>query len=488
MLRHCKLIIGIIIFLTINSTLAGGPEKPADYGFNGFWVGADIGVAHGTFHGNQSALVGNTLSTDERNYLYDSAFTGGIQLGYGWQWNRGYFGLYAQGHLFELTDKQQFFFFNLSNTPFLTRIAQVKLVSSAAIGIKPGILLSPTTLLFLQIAASYTRAHLNSVTFGGSGQGSGSAATNLIKNIVAPRFGIGIEQKLSQHLSLLINYTYTYYGHIEGVGESRYTNFESAEYSLGNNLILIGLNYYPSPSLNSFNEVNQAHPFRGFLVGIFGGYHQLNMNETLGETGTVAAAPILGRAILTKLVSQNAVGGILVAYNFNWNWFVLGFEAENNLGIRYKTDFDSHLQLSAPTANLIQSSLTEQDYIGITVNPGFLLNENTLLFTKFGLVYSYFKYVFDVFTRAPALITVTANQFSHGMTRLGFRFGLGIEHKITHHISLYLLDQYTLYRGNTFEDASVDVTAIGEIAENFHSNIKPNNNQILIGANYYFSS
>ena len=96
-----------ICLLSISSTLLTGGilPKPKFDSFQGIYVGADLGFGQALFKGIENTVfsqgLGNNLLISSRDSIYNNSAIAGVQVGYGWQWTYGYFGLYAQGDFYK---------------------------------------------------------------------------------------------------------------------------------------------------------------------------------------------------------------------------------------------------------------------------------------------------------------------------------------------------------------------------------------------------
>lgn len=490
-------------FLYIESSFAGGIEAPQYYGFDGFYAGVDVGLMQATFRGTETAAIPNptgTFTVNLNTYLSDGTGTGSVQLGYGWQGKVGflnYLGLFVQGDFYGLgaTD-------NVEQTVFIDGVpfsqpnrTNISLSSAFSVGVKPGILLSPLTLLFAQAAASYAQATLNTAFFSQlSEEFTGTLNTHSITSLWGWRLGLGLEQKLAEHLSVSLSYAYTDYGHANAnvfVSDSTQDNID---YDIQDNLYLVGLNYYFNPTAAMGNMDWRGDLFKGFYAGIFAGDQVIEGKESYNnaQTFVVTIVPLsfvpIRQSISDYLMSQNFVGGAQLGYNFVWNRLVLGLSTDSDFAVRYRTPSTTYSQVTPPGSLMTQTYLTEQDYIAASFNPGFLISTATLLFGRLGIVDSNF-------TLASMVQGVNPNIFanvSKSINQIGYRVGVGIEHRFSHHLSLYLIDQYTMYptlsmTASTFAGSRSTPPPPINIFLGTDHKVTVDNNQALLGLNVYFS-
>jgi len=480
-----KLSIILALLFFESQTLAGGIEQSTQIGFDGFYGGLGVGVSQGTFRGRETATTAGTVGSAtliETDFLADTSFTGAVKLGYGWQWSRWYFGFYAQGNFYNLSRSGQVFSGSGTAGTGVTYSAIVRLTSSVSLGIKPGFFLSPTTLLYLQIAANYARAHVDKNIQSSIPGLLTNSTQNIRKDMVAPSFGLGVEQKISHTVSIWLNYLYNYYGNVTGISTDNNTQ-QNTRVRFNNSTFLAGINYYFNSSPVSAMLQNIYHAFHGFYLGIFGGYQQIFTRHVIGSDDFIpGSGTLILDEVVLNLKNEDALPGFSLGYNVGWGLFNLGFSADTSFGIRYATptQFNS---LNLGTVIKLQSTMTEQDFGSININPGVLIGGNTLLFAKFGAVFSEFKLFTHKRLAIPG-VTFTNSLYSSTRSRIGFRLGLGIEHKLNSWLSLYLLDQYTLY-SKIILNASVRSNIGAVIVETTSIQTKPHNNQVLLGVNFY---
>ena len=178
-----------------NDLRGGGPEVAAavpDY--SGVYVGADIGMSDADF--KLSTYEGGFQGPGEVSQsakLTPMAAAYGVDFGYGWQLSHFYIGAYITAqysNLFRNADSNSFFGGGFTFQHFNSAALRF----TYGFGIKPGILLSPRTLLFANLALVEGRFSFNSVYQRGPSFGISPPLTNSVrKTIGAWQFGMGIE-------------------------------------------------------------------------------------------------------------------------------------------------------------------------------------------------------------------------------------------------------------------------------------------------------
>lgn len=485
MRQWIRLIVTLMVFFFCSQAFTASPKQAVQPNFARFYGGFGFGLTEGAFRGHEAsttaASFAASIAFQSTAFLTNTSFIRSLQIGYGWEWYRWYLGLYAQGDYYDLSRMGRLSSISSVDGTGVVYTPVVRLSDSASFGIKAGLLLSPATLFYLQIAANYARAHVDILFQSDVLDFETQASQNSRKDMISPRFGLGIEQKITRALSLWLNYMYTYYSHVTAISINDNT-VQNTRVRFSNSTFLAGINYYfNSPAITKLH--NLANLLNGFYAGIFGGYQQISTRQSLDST---YLNPRILDITIFNLKNESLFGGVTLGYNIGWRIFQLGFSADSALGIGYTTRIQFQSLLLATSQTNINSTLTERDYAALNINPGLLLSAKTFLFARFGAVFSEFRLSTHKLLNLPD-VTYADNSYSSSPGRIGCRFGLGIEHKFGSWISLYLLEQYTLYPSITLTQSST-TSVIAVTHENIVIKIKPHNNQILLGLNFYLTT
>ncbi|MCX7117353.1 MAG: outer membrane beta-barrel protein [Legionellales bacterium] len=274
--KSCYLL-GLLFLLSTNAHALPLSSLP----FNGLYFGGSIGLQSVAVDQNINSDVGfrvadlfiseNPLSTQSK--MNHQSVMGAIFAGYGRSFNK----LYLGGELM-VTDAN-YDMANRSSTRITQNFLDVLTIQGTEttssnismnpvqVGLffRPGILLTPTSLLYARLGASYAKVNLSSNTE--------ATKTLLVENIVAIntsisspmqksvrlavfQIGTGIEQAISSAWTARLDYLYSYYGNIQATAQEAVltSNFENtltvltANHSmssrLNNQVIMLGLSYH----------------------------------------------------------------------------------------------------------------------------------------------------------------------------------------------------------------------------------------------------
>jgi opacity protein-like surface antigen len=224
--------------------------------FDGFYVGADVGVNQGVFNVNSSAELNIPGVTEliPRQQSYNSttvAPIGGLTLGYGKTFNRLYLGLRLNGDLSTLQKTSNSHL--QENTFGYTQTDQTKAKLSNDYGLlfQPGFLLTPRTLIYGLVGPEGSNLSVSNTTsfIAPVGVGVGAVSSTKRSEVIGIRAGLGFQQYLAHHISIGAEYDFTSYEH------------ERAN-ATGSG-VLTGLGFDVPYTLNSASRVS---PFTNTLV------------------------------------------------------------------------------------------------------------------------------------------------------------------------------------------------------------------------------
>ena len=288
----------IILLVCCTTAFAGGPEGAPYYNFDGFYGSAGVGLTFGDFKlMSQSEELGN-FNIDYGRATTEATTTE-LDLGYGREYKRLYMGVYIEGQYYNLhRDAIDFLDFpTVANPPpYNNNTYKVALEGSFGVGIKPGVLLSPHTLLFANLGIAW--AHATFTTIWDSWNQAGGVVYAPYANsrnqwVTGARVGVGIENKFDEHWSLVLKYLYSYYGHL-GKSTAIATNTlrQFTSYVFSTNTILGGVDYYFNPTVggHAYDEPIDGRYFNWFFLGVYGGmdwlYSSQNFIELIDNNGS----------------------------------------------------------------------------------------------------------------------------------------------------------------------------------------------------------
>ena len=241
-----KRLVILSLFFIFPCAFAGGPEVPVGGYFDGFYVGAGAGAAYVSFKHRASGVVPAAApGTFEDGTTTKLLGIGSLYLGYGQEIGQFYLGL-----KFDVTFNKTSMGFDtaeadppLANARLITMT--MNLSDSVALMLKGGYLLTPMTLFYLQMGGAY----LSSAGFNAVSKDTNAGAISLFnsksRKLFGYRAGIGIEQGICDHLSVLLAYSYTYYPWLSqttaNTGAVFVSNIRVRPYI---NQVVLGLTYY----------------------------------------------------------------------------------------------------------------------------------------------------------------------------------------------------------------------------------------------------
>ncbi len=237
--------------------------------FNGFYLGGAVGGSALTasqrgFASGENPSRNQTIQTlNAPSQLYNNQFQGLFFLGYGRLWKSVFLGgdvfVSAASHSAIDYKVQELFYLPSNDTLYATSCDTSVESSTCQYGfdLRPGVLLSPLTLLYARAGISAAEIRANSKAQFNANNGSGitwflpeevSARTWT----AAFRLGLGVEQRLTARLHLRGDYVFTNYGiasfnsRATGQDSEGDATFLSNTLSthLQNHAIFVGLTYY----------------------------------------------------------------------------------------------------------------------------------------------------------------------------------------------------------------------------------------------------
>jgi opacity protein-like surface antigen len=197
--------------------------------FDGFYAGADIGASQASFKKNQLvnldvSILGTPIidiPIGNKKNLSDTSILGNLDIGFSKVFKLLYLGVEANVDFQNIQVEnapalqEQVSNFTL---PFET---EVKLKNEFALTFNPGIVLNKTTLFYGKVGPAWGRFSVDgtanySQTFGSPGP-QATASTQFSDNNFYKcglRLGVGIEQYVSEHMTLKLEFVSTDYGTI----------------------------------------------------------------------------------------------------------------------------------------------------------------------------------------------------------------------------------------------------------------------------------
>jgi len=202
----------------------------------------------------------------------------------------------------------------------------------------------------------------------------------------------------------------------------------------------------------------------GFYVGINGGYSwgNINTNDNVGDTA-----------------SFNSNGGIVggtIGFNYQWNWFVAGFEGDVDWsGMKF-----SQTQSTAGFFGTSTASLTYKNDVLSTFAARFgVAADHALFYGKAGGAWT--QEEFDLSGTDPTLGTLSG---SNNFSRLGWMVGAGAEYAITNNLTVKAEYNYIDF-GSQTETLNANTSNFGPATAVVTT--KPTMNVVKVGVNWLFN-
>jgi outer membrane immunogenic protein len=202
----------------------------------------------------------------------------------------------------------------------------------------------------------------------------------------------------------------------------------------------------------------------GFYVGINGGYSwgNINTNDNVGDTA-----------------SFNSNGGIVggtIGFNYQWNWFVAGFEGDLDWsGMKFSQTDTTSSFFGSSTATLTYKN----DVLSTFAARFGVAADHALFYGKAGGAWT--QEEFDLSGNDPILGTLSG---SNTFSRLGWMVGAGVEYAVTNNLTLKAEYNYLNF-GSENETLTATSSASGPLTA--FVTTKPTMNVVKVGVNWLFN-
>jgi opacity protein-like surface antigen len=251
--------------------LAAVSTAHADCPFEGGYAGLAIG---------QSSTLGRSRTADslravfpggvsevgeqsERNGLKKNSFAGEIFTGYGCDWDKFYLG--AEAYFKTARGRAKNTATSTMTTTLPTFGAPITLNSTTTttaklrngefgIDIRPGVLLTPSTMLYGRVGAAFNRIQLHTTTV--VNNNAATLVNSRKKNATGLRLGGGMEHEFCSNWALRVDYVYTSYRKVNGsasqagaivappLGTGTVATSTTGSAKLNNHTTMLGVAYY----------------------------------------------------------------------------------------------------------------------------------------------------------------------------------------------------------------------------------------------------
>lgn len=219
--------VGILTALTLGGVSAESFAH-GTHTLGGYYFGASLGGSMTDVTQDQAAsfsTIGLTTEFNGPNALKaDNSPKGALFAGFGKNWHEFYLGLEAFANLSQYTNRNSAEVFSSQvaiGAPGQHQINSFSKLSEVQYGIdlRPGVFLTPNSMFYGRIGASFAELDLNSnYSMRLELLGINSLFISEEKDVVGLRLGAGLEQLICPHLSVRFDYIYTYYGRISAGG------------------------------------------------------------------------------------------------------------------------------------------------------------------------------------------------------------------------------------------------------------------------------
>lgn len=201
-------------------------------------------------------------------------------------------------------------------------------------------------------------------------------------------------------------------------------------------------------------------PFDGAYLGLNLGHESVTAKtETIG-TGTIA-----GSVTNDEFGASGLTGGVFAGYGHTFDSLYLGAEAEGSIGnadYNYKDNLGTTIKAR------------QKDSYGASIRIGFLPVENTLLYSRLGIIRGKFSTKDNI--TDGSTYTVDVNESAY---KTGAQLGLGAETALQDNIHVRLDWTYDDYQDWNLH-ASIPGTGVNQ-------KISPNSNIFRVGLSYNFN-
>lgn len=465
-----RTIILSIVVMIVPLAYAGGPQipPPAWRGdFNGVYVGAHTGALIGTSVNKINTSLGfggvpNGLA--QNNFSYDSItkMVGGIQLGWGHEFDLFYLGFDIHGTYQDYTISDKFGIVAQVagvGTQNVNVLTVAKLETSYGVDFRAGVLLSPVVLLFGRIGVAKSVFKLLSSTtaaIDNAGTASIIFNNNNSENVYGLRLGVGIETKATRYLSLGIEYQYTGYPTVKtarvlntGGAINPINNFTNVHAATSG--FLFNVNYY------IHNRVRRRrlwrHYGRGGFNGLYLGAHgglrrgmlQFGLHNQALAVG--AATTLLSQSQQAESEAVGGFGGLQLGYGHVFHWFYLAGVIKGSFQQIHIEGADLGLTQSnfAPAFSIgtETDALLDGNY-GFDIKSGVVVSPAVLLYARVGVERTRVRFqVQSVFSVVGAGTATLFSERAVDMT--GLRIGLGAQTKLGKNVGVSVEYLYTTY-------------------------------------------
>ena len=479
-----------LALLALNSLLyAGGAEELDSHStLSGLYLGEHVGAIFSNF--TLKSISKTSINSNVSNFAnneHAENFTAGIELGFGHQFQHSFLGGYIQAQYYNLHTSSSGTIFFTGATPVIEipDSFNVSLQSSAGLGIKPGIILSENTLLFIQVGALWSTVNYKT-SYNPFDLGRGLFRNDTInsqnKFILGGEIGLGIEEHIKTNLSFFFEYFYDYFGQVRKTINNNPSETDRrsqfTQYTLSTSQLRIGMNYYFTPDTASYNKNNLFSPrdFNLVFLGIYGGADWLFVNSNQYILNTGIPSPAIYWTIRHGSGNWSGFGALTIGFGCNITLYYFGVVLHADLN-RHSWSTASVEGRSTGTRSLgILTRLNQRQYGGVDIKLGYFMQQKTLVYLKVGGQCNKFSLINDSDRLHRSYNTISAQSAS-----LTVEYGLGIEQMLSKHLTLFVEDNYTSYKKLIIQATPTTTTD----PQTSTILVRPQSNKLIVGINIY---
>lgn len=377
------------------------PQQVMDQGFSNVGDGPAIGVQVGRGSGIYRPQSETASGYDGNRYT--SGGIAGVNASYGYTFsNKAYLGAQVNLNAQDLTGNTVDYSSNQIAFTYTFR-------QQYGLSLLSGYHFSPSDLFFIRTGLSSVKVDTNTTTIPASGS---ITNTGFSKTPIAWQLGLGYSAALTQDLALSLEYDYFYF-------PNTYT-YNNVKYVFQEEAYMLGLTYQ-FDKMDPNNTTGQAHlNLNGPYIGTNLGRSSLNYSfSQFADSGSIQNESMRGTGYFDNLH---------LGYGWDMNsWFYLGTQAFSDL---------TNTKVSVGSGDDILAN--EKESYGLSIMPGYILNNSNLFFMSLGPIWTQFKGN-DVSNTAGWAIV-------YNNTLPGFQFGLGYETALTTNLSMLFEYDYDVYQ------------------------------------------
>jgi hypothetical protein len=376
----------------------------------GFYLGGQTG--YGSLATNTS---GKRQSGSDDGEFGDNGFTGGLFGGYGFTLNRWYLGAEIEGEWSDLA----WFHQKLKSD---SRTFGVKKEDSVGLSGRLGYSLSSGNLLYAKVGSVWTNFKTDYTI-----NNSPLTAVDTDNRLTGIRFGLGMDVPLTEHAFVRLDSTYTFYNGYDVSSADFSEDFDPEE-----SLFRLGLGWnFGSRTIADNKGIDLSGFYAGGQLGI--GTFTSDIDAQHRDSG-------IGPFPFTAPFSDHGfIPGVFVGYGYQYDHFYLGAELE---GETSSANW-SHVRDTEGSGGRKFSAEKKGGY-GASGRLGYVLDNGTLLFGRFGVMNSRFNTKYAKGGNRDTDIDLDNRE-------LGYRFGVGAESLLAHNLFIRLEYDYTNYPAYNFE-------------------------------------